>query len=148
MKKFRYRYPVIAIIILCAVSAASAGGIAWNVKSAINSGVTGGAGALYYVVAAINLSLVIIPLWFVFDAKYVIDENRVVLKVGPLRFRSDVKTVYKLLFFREKNRLFMISTNNMVTRIVISPAEYENFVAAIKERNPEVIYEIAENKEL
>ena len=68
MKKFRYRYPVIAIIILCAVSAASAGGIAWNVKSAINSGVTGGAGALYYVVAAINLSLVIIPLWFVFDA--------------------------------------------------------------------------------
>lgn len=147
MKKFRYRYPVIAIIILCVVSAASAGGIVWNVKSAINNNVTGGAVALYYVVAAINLSLVIIPLWFVFGAKYVVDERRVVLKIGPLRFRTDIRNVYKLLWFREKNRLYLISSHNMVTRIVISPAQYENFVAAIKERNPEVIYEIAENDE-
>lgn len=143
MKKFRYKYPVIAIIVLCAVSAASAAGIVWNIKTATSGVFTGGAAATYYVLAAINLSLVIVPLWFVLDAKYVITENRVTLKVGPLRSRAEIKNVYKLLLLREQNRLFMFASDNRVSRIVIPPARYEDFVAAIKERNPETVYETA-----
>lgn len=148
MKKFNYKYPVAAIIILTAVSLSSIGGIIWNIITAAGAIKNQTSPVTAVITAAINLSLAILCLWVVFGGKYIIDEKSVTLKTGPFKVCFLAEEIIKLLYFEKSKKLYLISAKKKAAAIVINPDKYDEFIAAVKRANPAVLYEIISKDEL
>ena len=146
-KKFRFRYSVWVIILLSLVCAFSAGGIVWNVLSIIKAFGNDSPAATYFVAAALNLSLVALAVWNLAAGYHSVSGKGVFLRTGPFKYHTDINDVYKLVLYEKANKLFLFTLSGKATAVVVAPQKYDEFVAAIREYNRAVIYEVAGNGE-
>ena len=144
MKKFSFKYPAIAWVLLILVMLLSLGGAAWNVFNVIEfwgGNVVKLVG--YFVVIALALSLTLVALSIMVYGNYTVKDNRLICNMGFLRTAYNIEEITQIIHFKKSDKLVVYFINNKYTVIVISPEEYEKFILVVREINPKIIYNTA-----
>jgi tRNA U34 2-thiouridine synthase MnmA/TrmU len=92
------------------------------------------------------LGLFITAILTIFFSGYKIKNNELYFYVGLIKITLDIK---KVLLIKElnKKRLFLVYKDGKFTAIIINQKEFSIFIKALKEINPKIIYESAENQD-
>lgn len=145
IKKFKFKNTISTIILLIVVCAISVGGIVWNILN-INTAVKNDMPFMWQIfVLAINVLLIAISLLFIFDVKYVVDENFVSLKIGFITKKIKILDIVKLIFVENENKLFTLLHGEKIFAIVIKPEKFNEFFSAVSKFNPAIYFETADS---
>ncbi len=142
MKSFRFRYPTIVFVLLVVVILASLAGIVWNVYNFIaffQFNVV--KGIMYAVVVLLTTLLLVISVSMTFYGRYVIKNNKLFACFGVIKSVYNLDDAIEITLFKKSNKLVLYFKDATYTVVVIDPADYDEFVIAVREVNPQIIFD-------
>lgn len=144
MKKFNFKYPPIAWVLLAVVLLLALGGLGWNIFNLIE--LWGGEIvklASYFIVIIIALILICFAISIMVYGNYAIKGKNIVCNLGFLKTTFNIEEVTQITHFKKSDKLVLYFINGNYTVIVISPEEYERFILAVREVNSKILYSTA-----
>ena len=142
MKSFKFRYSTTVWILLALVVILSVSGLAWNVFNVFAYKGTDTFKIISYVIIAIlTLCLFIFSVSAVLYGRYVIKKDCVTVYFGLFKTKIALNEITEVVHFKKSNKLVAYFTNDSYSVIIISPEDYSNFVLALREVNPKIVYD-------
>ncbi len=142
MKKFKFSYSVLVKVLLAIVLLLSLAGLVWNVFNVVEFiKISTFKGIVYILLVLLIAILVIITLGIIFYGTYVIDGDTLYSYFGVIKTKANIKDMVEIAHFKKSNKLVVYFKDAKYTVIIISPTLYDEFIKAIREVNPQVIYE-------
>ena len=143
MKKFRYRYSPLVWALIGVVIALTTGGLIWNVFNLVQyMSVGDNYKAIVYIVTVLfNLLLAIFSVSLTFNTAYRIGDEAIIMSFGLFRSKIPLKDVISVKHFKVSDKLVLYKKDATFSVIVISPAKYDDFVKAIREKRTEIFFE-------
>lgn len=147
MKKFRYNFPKLTLILIIVGLAACLAGFIVNLYVCITQGVMYAVNPyiplityiLMFAVTIVASGLLISILCASF---YRVDDKAITTYFGIIRSSYDIKKVDTLVLDRETNKLLVYMEDESYIAVVIKSAQYQDFVQAVIDVNPVVGYAI------
>ena len=146
MKKFKFKFSPVLITMLILLLAVSVLGLTLNLIRFFNTLSSEYLGVKPIVFAVLSLVLFLTAVLTLFFSGYKIKNNELYFFVGLIKITLDIK---KVLLIKElnKKRLFLVYNDAKFTAIIINQKEFSSFIKTLKEVNPKIIYESAENQD-
>jgi hypothetical protein len=146
MKKYKFKFSPVLITLLILLLAVSVLGLTLNLIRFFNSLSNEYLGVKPIIFVVLCLGLFITAILTIFFSGYKIKNNELYFYVGLIKITLDIK---KVLLIKElnKKRLFLVYKDGKFTAIIINQKEFSIFIKALKEINPKIIYESAENQD-
>lgn len=141
MKKFKYNHSPLVYTLLAVILVATAVGCYFSVYSAIIS-IDIHKIIAYSFLSAINLFLFITVLIILTCSKYVIKRKQLKIYIGYICTKYPIDDIYSLTELIDVKKLMINFKDGGVIFAVINKEKIENFVAAIKEENAEIVFDI------
>lgn len=141
MKTFRYKHTALIWALLSVVLALSIGAIIWNTISLVKD--TGlSTNTLSYALIIVSGALLsAFTLSVMLNSKYVIKDGVLVLKFGVIPTKLKIDEIVQFTHFKKSDKLVAYFSDAKFTVIVIKNEQYDNFVNAVREINPKIIYD-------
>lgn len=147
MKKFKYSFPRLTLILIIAGLAVCLAGFIVNLYVCITQGIS------YAVNPALPLVLYILMFFITIVAGgllvsvlcssyYSVNQKTLRTAFGFIRSSYDVKQIDIVVLDRETNKLLVYFKDESYIIIVIKPSQYTDFVQAILDVNPSIEYAI------
>ena len=141
MKSFRFKYSSTVWVLLFLVLILSVAGVLWNVFNLIEYSWAGTFKiAVYTLLVIMTGALTILVLSLMVYGKYVIKNNCLYTCFGVFKNKTPIKEIIQITHFKKSDKLVMYFNDNKYTVVVIAKENYEQFVLAVREVNPSVIY--------
>lgn len=146
MKKFKFKFSPALITMLILLLAVSVLGLTLNLIRFFNPLTSEYLGVKPIIFAVLSLVLFLMAVLTIFFSGYKIKNNELYFFVGLIKITLDIK---KVLLIKElnKKRLFLVYNDGKFTAIIINQKEFSSFIKSLKEINPKIIYESAENQD-
>ena len=146
MKKFKFKFSPVLITMLILLLAVSVLGLTLNLIRFFNPLSSEHLGVKPIIFAVLSLVLFLTAVLTIFFSGYKIKNNELYFFVGLIKITLDIK---KVLLIKElnKKRLFLVYNDGKFTAIIINQKEFSSFIKTLKEINPKIIYESAENQD-
>ncbi len=146
MKKFKFKFSPVLITMLILLLAVSVLGLTLNLIRFFNPLSSEYLGVKPIIFAVLSLVLFLTAVLTIFFSGYKIKNNELYFFVGLIKITLDIK---KVLLIKElnKKRLFLVYNDGKFTAIIINQKEFSSFIKSLKEINPKIIYESAENQD-
>ena len=146
MKKFKFKFSPVLITMLILLLAVSVLGLTLNLIRFFNPLSSEYLGVKPIIFAVLSLVLFLTAVLTIFFSGYKIKNNELYFFVGLIKIALDIK---KVLLIKElnKKRLFLVYNDGKFTAIIINQKEFSSFIKTLKELNPKIIYESAENQD-
>ena len=146
MKKFKFKFSPVLITMLILLLAVSVLGLTLNLIRFFNTLSSEYLGVKPIIFAVLSLVLFLTAVLTLFFSGYKIKNNELYFFVGLIKITLDIK---KVLLIKElnKKRLFLVYNDAKFTAIIINQKEFSSFIKTLKEVNPKIIYESAENQD-
>lgn len=146
MKKFKFKFSPVLITMLILLLAVSVLGLTLNLIRFFNPLSSEYLGVKPIIFAVLSLVLFLTAVLTIFFSGYKIKNNELYFFVGLIKITLDIK---KVLLIKElnKKRLFLVYNDGKFTAIIINQKEFSSFIKTLKELNPKIIYESAENQD-
>lgn len=146
MKKFKFKFSPVLITMLILLLAVSVLGLTLNLIRFFNPLSSEYLGVKPIIFAVLSLVLFLTAVLTIFFSGYKIKNNELYFFVGLIKITLDIK---KVLLIKElnKKRLFLVYNDGKFTAIIINQKEFSSFIKTLKEINPKIIYESAENQD-
>ena len=146
MKKFKFKFSPVLITMLILLLAVSVLGLTLNLIRFFNTLSSEYLGVKPIIFAVLSLVLFLTAVLTLFFSGYKIKNNELYFFVGLIKITLDIK---KVLLIKElnKKRLFLVYNDGKFTAIIINQKEFSSFIKTLKEVNPKIIYESAENQD-
>ncbi len=141
MKKYRFRYGKIVYLLLALVVAAAFAGGIWNVYNFVVYLPDTFKAITYMVIALLTFFLAILGLSIMIYGRYVISGDYLYTCFGFIKTKSKIADVTQIVHFKKSDKLVVYNKNGEYLVIVISPAEYEDFILNMRGINREIVYE-------
>ena len=141
MKKYRFRYGKIVYLLLALVVAAAFAGGIWNVYNFVVYLSDVFKAVTYMVIALLTLFLAILGLSIMVYGRYVISGEYLYTCFGFIKTKTKISEVTEIVHFKKSDKLVAYNKKGEYLVIVISPAEYEDFILNMREINREIVYE-------
>ena len=141
MKSFIYKHSVAVFIMLSVIFILSGVGVYFNVISAIDAEVAFKK-VSYAVLATICVLLDAVVLSIIFFSRYSIKGNILIVRMGIVRVKHDIKEILALVHAKKSDKLVAQFSDQSFAVIVISQKYYDEFFKAIKNVNPAVIFSV------
>ena len=143
MKSFRFKYTILIWTLLSAILCLSLAGIGWNIFNVIEfSRLNAIKTTTYSIILAFSVLLSMIVISVMVYGKYVIKEDKLYTCFGFIRTKIDVQKITAIIHFKKSDKLVIYFEENKYAVVVISVAEYDNFVCALREVNPKILFNI------
>lgn len=147
MKKFRYNFPKLTLILIIAGLAACIAGFTVNLYVCITQGVTWAVNPYIPLATYILMYLVIIAAGVLLAGMlvfsyYRVDKNSVTTCFGLIRSSYDVSKIDTIVLDRETDKLLVYMEDESYIIIAIKSSQYQDFVQAVIDANPVVGYAI------
>ncbi len=141
MKKFKFNYSALIWVLISLVIVLSIASVVWNVYNiAFFIKVSTTKAVLYSLTVIISLFLAVLALGICFYGCYTIDEKNLISHFGIVYSRIELKNVSGVVRFKKTNKLVLYLKGGKFTVILISPAEYDDFISLLIKTNPEIAY--------
>ena len=145
MKSYRFKFTTTIWVLLSLVLVLSITGLVWNVFNLIeflplNLSKTIGSAIIVF----INAVLVVFVSSVTLYSRYKIKNGCVYLVFGFVFSKIKVEEIVQFSIFKKSNKLVAYFSDAKYTVIVISPEDYDDFIASVRELNPKIIF----NKEI
>ncbi len=141
MKSFRFKYSSTVWVLLFLVLILAVAGVFWNVFNLIEYSWAGTFKIIVYTLLIIMTgALTVLVLSLMVYGKYVIKNDSLYTCFGIFKNKTPVNEIIQITHFKKSDKLVMYFKDGKYTVIVISPENYEQFVLAVREANPSVVY--------
>ena len=146
MKKFKFKFSPVLITMLILLLAVSVLGLTLNLIRFFSTLSSEYLGVKPIIFAVLSLVLFLTAGLTIIFSGYKIKNNELYFFVGLIKITLDIK---KVLLIKElnKKRLFLVYNDGKFTAIIIDQKEFSSFIKLLKEINPKIIYESAENQD-
>ena len=142
MKKFKFNYsPTLFILLFFAVLLTLAG-IVFNVNNIIEySKFSSIKTVIYSITLVVNLGLFVLIVSILFNGCYKIKNNVLYAYFGIIKTKMKIENIVSITLYKKTQKLVVFFNSAEYSVIIISPKLYDDFIYAIKEINPNVIFE-------
>lgn len=142
MKRFRMKQPVYIIVILvlgslCGVFAA----VVNIVKAAQTPSVNISRLLLLILLVALALFLLVLCAGILVYPYYTVKNGRLYSSMGILHTSYDLADVTELMYFKAQGKLVMYFSAEKFVVIMLAESKHDDFVKALREVNPKIIYD-------
>ena len=145
MKTFKVNLSGTVKILIGVAFILSLFGIAFNVYSIISySKISALKTATYCITLTVSLFIAVFILSLIFNCKYVIKNKKLQLCFGFINTKVGIDDIVSVSHFKNTDKLVVYFKTAEYSVIMILPNFYDEFIHAIKEINPMIIYEDAE----
>lgn len=142
MKRFRFNYPLSVWLLLSLILVLTGAGLGLNIFNLIEYSKLGiFKTVLYTIIVMLNLALVVLDVSVMVYGCYVINDGILYSYFGLIRTKTEIKDVVQITHFKKSDKLVVYFKDAKFSVIIISPEKYENFILAVREINPAVLYE-------
>jgi hypothetical protein len=141
MKNFKYKHSVLVYALLAVVFIVTVIGCAFSIKSAITTTLENELFA-FIALAAINLFLALFVLLVALFSKYKLKNGKLKLIMGVANWTILLDEITSLTHLIDSKKLIANLTDGKYIFIVISPEQIDSFIKAVKEANPEIVFDI------
>jgi len=146
--KFRFRYGVLTWVLLSLVAVVLVFGTVKNFYDFLVTYEVSSSRAIFCaVISALCLILLAITVSVAISGKYIVKDGTLTMKLGVFATKTDISLITQISHFKKQDKLVIYLKSGKYSVIVINPAEYSDFINAIKAENPNIpfIIESAEN---
>ncbi len=145
MKKYKFKFSPVLSALLVLLLAVSLLGFTLNLISFFNPLSNGYLGVKPIIFAVLCLALILTAMLTLFLSGYKIKNNELYFFVGLIKIPLDIN---QILLIKEvnKKRLFLVYKDGKFTAIIIKEKEFSTFTKALRDINPKIVYESAENQ--
>ena len=142
MKSFRFKYSQLVWVLLLLVFIILLAGVCWNVYTLIaNWGVSTTKTVTNFITLALTLFLLVFAISIMAFGKYTIKDGHVVVHFGFFKTKTPVSEIVQFTHFKKSDKLVAYFKDAKYSVIVISKDSYQDFVLAVRELNPSIIYD-------
>ena len=142
MKSFRFKYTTLIWILLTAILCLSLAGVGWNIFNVIEfSRLNAIKTTTYSIILAFSILLCVVVISVMIYGKYIIKDGKLYTCFGFIRTKIEVEKITAIIHFKKSDKLVIYFNQNKYAVIVVSPAEYDNFVNALREVNPKIAFD-------
>ncbi len=147
MKKFKYSFPRVTFILIIVGLAVCLAGFIVNLYVCITQGISYAVNPFLPLILYILMFFVSIVAGGLLtsvlcSSYYAVDEKSIMTAFGFIRSNYDLKQAEVIVLDRETNKLLLYFNDESYIVIVITPAQYPDFVQAVIDNNPSVEYAI------
>lgn len=144
MKSFKFRYSKVVWVLLSVVLILSVLGIVWNVFNLITF-INDGAikTVAYSLIILLTTFLLVFVISVMAFGRYVIksESKELIQYFGFLKSKILISDIVAITHFKKSNKLVAYFKDAKYTVIVISPAEYDDFILSIRKINPSILFD-------
>ncbi len=146
-KTFRFKFNLAIWLLLSLVLVISLISVGLNVYNLINQASIG-----YDNLALTVIMLIFSALLSAFTvsvmtfSKYSVKTGYLYNYFGFLRYKTKLSQIAQFTLFKESEKLVVYFADEKFSVVVISPACYDDFIRAIREVNPKIIYTVQEKE--
>lgn len=147
MKKFKYSFPRVTFILIIVGLAVCLAGFIVNLYVCITQGISYAVNPFLPLILYILMFFVSIVAGGLLtsvlcSSYYAVDEKSIMTAFGFIRSNYDLKQAEVIVLDRETNKLLLYFNDESYIVVVITPAQYPDFVQAVIDNNPSVEYAI------
>ena len=140
MKSFRFRFHPSVWFLFAVALLLSGAGTTFNVYNTVQYFPFGATKVLPYIlVAVISAAIFVTCLSMVVYSKYVVKDGYLISFFGFIRSKTAISDLSGFSLFKKTNKLVAYFKNGKYTVIVVSPAAFDDFVAAVREFDKTII---------
>ena len=127
--------------LLVVVMLLSLAGAIWNVYNIFATKNASIGNVVSYLIITL-LTLVIFALAFsvLFFGKYTVTEKHLTIHFGFITTKSQINDIVAITHFKKSGKLVVYFSEAKYSVIIIDSSDYDNFVLAVREFNPKVIF--------
>lgn len=141
MKKFRFYYSPLLKILIALVIAIAAAGLVVNILTVINYAKTNAfLSVVYGVLCLLTAVLLAEAVAIAFYGLYKIKDGYLYAYFGFIYSKTDVKNIVCAQVFKKTEKLVVYYKDEKFSVIIISPEQFDDFVAALIKANPDIKY--------
>ena len=141
MKKFKYAHSPLTYILLAVVMIATAIGCFFSISSAITQVETIKTVA-YIVLSAVNLFLFVAVFLALICSRYTVNDKFIKLSFGLFYAKYQIESVTTITNLIDVKKLVVCLCDGRFFFAVISEKDFSDFTKAIKDKNPEVVFDV------
>lgn len=131
MKKYRFKYSILAIVLMCICMAGCVFCAVWNAVKMAKSPFDEHDKS--YTLAIIFCIVVLIAFISALAcAFYQIKEGKIMLRISIVNTGTPLTDITEIVHFPDKKRLSIFFKDGQYSNIVISPAKFEAFIEEVK----------------
>lgn len=140
MKKFRMKLPVY-IVVLLALGAAC--GVVAGVFNALKISAAANAQGVVLLILLIALAAVLTALCagVLICPCYCVKNGRLYSRMGLLRTSYDAADITELVYFKAQGKLVMYTSSDKFVVLLLAESKHEDFIKALREENPKIVYD-------
>lgn len=147
MKKFKYAFPRVTFILIIVGLAVCLAGFIVNLYVCITQGISYAVNPFLPLILYILMFFVSIVAGGLLtsvlcSSYYAVDKKSIMTAFGFIRSNYDLKQAEVIVLDRETNKLLLYFNDESYIVVVITPAQYPDFVQAVIDNNPSVEYAI------
>ena len=147
MKKFKYAFPRLTLILIIAGLAVCLAGFILNLCLCITDGVSHAVNpvlpaVLYILTFFITIGAAALLVSILVNSRYTVDEKRLKTSFGLITSNYNVEDIDVVVLDRETNKLLVYMKDESYIVAVIKPESYPDFVEAVLSANPKAEYAI------
>ncbi len=144
-KSFRFKFSALIWVLLSALLVITLAGVGFNIYNLI---LVIKAHSTDVAVKAISLAvsalLPVFTLSIIFHSKYVLKNGYLYNYFGFVWNKTKISEIVQFTHFKNSDKLVAYFKDEKYTVIVIAPNKYNSIIKAVREINPQIIYEAQE----
>lgn len=142
MKTFRFKYSPLVWTLLVLVLLLSLGGLAWNIFNIVEySWADVFKIASFAIILAATAFLTAFAISVMLFGRYVIGNGKLRTRFGFISTATNVSDVVQITHFKKSDKLVVYFSDQKYSVIIIDRSEYDDFVLALRQLNPSIIYD-------
>ena len=134
MKRFRMKQPFYIILILAL-------GSACGVFAAVYPPLNAFRMILFILLIVLALFLLVLCAGVLVYPYYVVKNGKLYSVMGILHTSYPIENISELTYFKAQGKLVMYMTNDKFLVIMLSESKHEDFMKALREINPQIVYD-------
>ena len=140
MKSFRFKFHPSVWFLLAVALVLSGAGVGFNVYNVIEY-LPYGAGKIvpYVIIAVISALVFILSLSMLVRSRYIVKDGYIISRFGLLKSKIKISDLSGFSLFKKTDKLVAYFKNGKYAVIVVSPASFDDFVAAVREYDKTII---------
>ncbi len=131
MKKYRYKYTPLTIVLIFVITAISIVTIILNVIKMVNTSLKDKYPS-YILAILFAFAVILFAVSALFNAYYYIKNGKIMLKISFVNSGILISTISEVVCFTYSKRLSVYFENGQFSNVVISPERFDDFMEELK----------------
>ena len=142
MKRFRMKQPFYIILILALGSACGVFAAVYHIVQLVNTPpLNAFRMILFILLIVLALFLLVLCAGVLVYPYYVVKNGKLYSVMGILHTSYPIENISELTYFKAQGKLVMYMTNDKFLVIMLSESKHEDFMKALREINPQIVYD-------